>query len=156
VLVAQLVGRSIPTTEVRGLNPVIAKLLYKTFVYCWKDENKDKEAENGQLKNINLNSSAITPDHVPTKKNLKQVFSIFSSFHMCNNVSISPNTRYLSLSFTHTETKFLFHSLPWTKGAASLQVENDATLKKRSSLLRRVPAHSRRCRQSVSHILMTF
>ena len=33
VVVAQLVERSLPTPEVRGLNPVIGKLLYGTFVY---------------------------------------------------------------------------------------------------------------------------
>ena len=31
VVVAQLVERSLPTTEVRGLNPVIGKLLYQTL-----------------------------------------------------------------------------------------------------------------------------
>ena len=44
VVVAQLVERSLPTPEVRGLNPVIGKLLY------WKDENKEKEAGNGPFK----------------------------------------------------------------------------------------------------------
>ena len=47
--VAQLVERLLLTPEVRGSNPVIGKLLYGTFVYCqlyWKDENKEKEAEN--------------------------------------------------------------------------------------------------------------
>ena len=34
VVVAQLAERSLPTQEVRGSKPVIAKLLYKTFVYC--------------------------------------------------------------------------------------------------------------------------
>ena len=46
VVVAQLVERSLPTPEVRGLNPVIGKLLYGTFVYWqlyWKDENKQKK-----------------------------------------------------------------------------------------------------------------
>ena len=50
VVVVQLVERSLPTAEVRGSNPVIGKLLYRTFIYCqlyWKDENKEKEAENG-------------------------------------------------------------------------------------------------------------
>ena len=32
VVVAQLVERSLPTPEVRGLNPVIGKLLYRTFI----------------------------------------------------------------------------------------------------------------------------
>ena len=44
---AQLVVRLLTTQEVRGLNPVISKLLYGTFVYCQlygKDENKEKEA----------------------------------------------------------------------------------------------------------------
>ena len=34
VIVAQLVERSLTTPEVRGLNPVIGKLLYGTFVFC--------------------------------------------------------------------------------------------------------------------------
>ena len=43
----QLVERSLPIPEVRGLNPVIGKnlFIYWTFVYCqlyWKDENKEK------------------------------------------------------------------------------------------------------------------
>ena len=44
---AQLVEQSLSTSKVHGSNPVIGKLLYRTFVYCqlcWKDE---KEAENG-------------------------------------------------------------------------------------------------------------
>ena len=51
MVVAQLVERS---PEVRGLDPVIGKLSYTTFVYCQlncKDENKDKEARNGPFKN---------------------------------------------------------------------------------------------------------
>ena len=32
VVVAQLVERSLPTLEVRGSNPVIGKLLYRTFI----------------------------------------------------------------------------------------------------------------------------
>ena len=47
---AQLVERSLPTPEVRGSNPVIRKLFYRTFVYCQlsrKDKNKEKEAGNG-------------------------------------------------------------------------------------------------------------
>ena len=47
VVVAQLVEQSLSTSKVHGSNPVIGKLLYRTFVYCqlcWKDE---KEAENG-------------------------------------------------------------------------------------------------------------
>ena len=31
---AQLLEQSLPTPEVRGLNPVIGKLLYGTFVDC--------------------------------------------------------------------------------------------------------------------------
>ena len=34
VVVAQLVEWSLPTPEVRGLNPVIGNLLYRTFVFC--------------------------------------------------------------------------------------------------------------------------
>ena len=45
VVVAQLVGWSLPTPEVCGSNPVI--LLHGTFVYCrlyQKDGNKEKDA----------------------------------------------------------------------------------------------------------------
>ena len=44
---------SLSTPEVRGSNPVIGKLLYRTFLYCQllrKDENKEKEVENGPFK----------------------------------------------------------------------------------------------------------
>ena len=53
--VAQLAERSLPTAEVCGLNPVIGKFLYRTFIYCqmyWKDENKEKEAGQGPFKKI--------------------------------------------------------------------------------------------------------
>ena len=33
-VVAQLVDRSLPTPEVQGSNPVIGKLIWRTFVYC--------------------------------------------------------------------------------------------------------------------------
>ena len=50
---AQLVGRSLLTPEVRGSNPVIGKLLFRTFnclstVDCIeKTKKKKKEAGNG-------------------------------------------------------------------------------------------------------------
>ena len=49
---AQLVERSLPIPEVRGSNPVIAKIyLYRTFVSCQlcieKTQIKKKEAGNG-------------------------------------------------------------------------------------------------------------
>ena len=52
VVVAQLVERSLPISEVRGSNPVIGKNLYGTFtVNCiWKNENKVKQAGNGPFK----------------------------------------------------------------------------------------------------------
>ena len=46
---AQLVEQSLLAPQVRGSNPVIGKLFYRTFVYCQQyseDENK-KEAGNG-------------------------------------------------------------------------------------------------------------
>ena len=55
MIVVQLVERFFPTPEVRGLNPVIGKLLYGTFFYCQlyrKGENKEKEAGNGPFKKI--------------------------------------------------------------------------------------------------------
>ena len=56
VVVAQLVERLLPISDVRGLNPVIGKTLfiYWTFVYCQlcieKTKIKKKEAGNGPLK----------------------------------------------------------------------------------------------------------
>ena len=50
--VAQLVERSLPTPQVRGLNPFIGKRL---SVYCQllrKDENKGKEAVKERLFNL--------------------------------------------------------------------------------------------------------
>ena len=51
VVVAQLVERSFPTPEVRGSNPVIGKLLYRTFICLLstvlKRHYKEKEAGNG-------------------------------------------------------------------------------------------------------------
>ena len=41
VVVAQLVERSLPKPEVRGLNPVIGKI-YMYYQLYWKDENKEK------------------------------------------------------------------------------------------------------------------
>ena len=52
VVVAQLVERSLPIAEVRGLIPVISKILFilniclLRTVYL-KDENKEKEARDG-------------------------------------------------------------------------------------------------------------
>ena len=52
-VVAQLVEQSFPLSEVLGLNPVIGKLLQQTFICLLsavlKNENKEKEAENGPL-----------------------------------------------------------------------------------------------------------
>ena len=48
VVVAQLVERSILSTEDRGSNPVIDKLLYRTFVH--KKKIKKKEAGYGPFK----------------------------------------------------------------------------------------------------------
>ena len=39
--VAQMVERSLPLPEIRGLNPEIGKMLDFT-VKCWKDEKKEK------------------------------------------------------------------------------------------------------------------
>ena len=49
---AQLEERQLPTSEIRGSNPVIGKFLFN--VYCqlyWKDENKEKKTVNGPFKN---------------------------------------------------------------------------------------------------------
>ena len=53
VVLAQLVERSLPTPEIRGSQPVVGKLLYRTFnclstVNCIeKTKIKKKEAGNG-------------------------------------------------------------------------------------------------------------
>ena len=48
VVVAQMVERSLPTSEVSGLNPVIGKLLSTNCtIKNGKDKNKEKEAGNG-------------------------------------------------------------------------------------------------------------
>ena len=55
VVVAQLVERSLPIPEVRGLNPVIRKIYLFQLNICllstvyWKDENKEKEAGDGSF-----------------------------------------------------------------------------------------------------------
>ena len=62
MVVTQLVKRSLPTPEVQGLNPVIGKFFYRTFV-CQlyrKYKNKDKEDENGPfLKTLKLFKRAV-------------------------------------------------------------------------------------------------
>ena len=56
VVVAQLVEQSLLTPEVRSLNPVIYKLLYRTFIcFCQlyiKVGNKEKESRNGPFKKM--------------------------------------------------------------------------------------------------------
>ena len=58
VVRAQLAERTLPTPEVRGSNPVIGEFSTEQFnfhpiVNCvGKDENKEKEAGNGPLKNV--------------------------------------------------------------------------------------------------------
>ena len=55
MVVAQFVERSLPTPEIRGLNPVIGKFYLLSTVFkklYWKNENKEKEAGKGPfLKN---------------------------------------------------------------------------------------------------------
>ena len=62
VVVAQLVEHSLPTPEIRGLNPVIGKRFINQIiheVYHRKDEKQEKEAENGHsLKNGRLHLQA--------------------------------------------------------------------------------------------------
>ena len=41
MVVAQLVDWSLARPEVRGSNPVIGKLLYRTLIFYCKDENKE-------------------------------------------------------------------------------------------------------------------
>ena len=59
MVVAQLVERSLPIPEVRGLNPVISKnlffyieLLFTVNCVLKKAKIKKKEAENGPFKNV--------------------------------------------------------------------------------------------------------
>ena len=47
VVVAQLVERSLPTPEIRGLNPNIGKVASTNCFGIAKNENKEKEAGNG-------------------------------------------------------------------------------------------------------------
>ena len=54
VVVAQLAEWSFLIPEIRGSNPVIAKIYNEHFtvprlINCWKDENKQIEAGNGQF-----------------------------------------------------------------------------------------------------------
>ena len=53
-MVAQLEERSLPTPEIRGLNPIIGKILSTKCTKKYrKDENKEKEARSGpSLKKI--------------------------------------------------------------------------------------------------------
>ena len=49
VVVAQLVEQSLLTPKIRGLNPSIGKILSTNcMIKNSKDENKEKEAGNGQ------------------------------------------------------------------------------------------------------------
>ena len=48
VVVAQLAERLLPIPEIRGSNPVIGKI-FIDYIYCWKDENKEKEAGIGSF-----------------------------------------------------------------------------------------------------------
>ena len=52
VVVAQLAEQSLPTPEIRGSNPDIGKIsnVFICQLLSRKDENKEKEAGNGQLK----------------------------------------------------------------------------------------------------------
>ena len=51
VVVGQLAEQSLPTSEIRGSNPKISKVLQMhVFVNCRKDENKEKESGNGPFK----------------------------------------------------------------------------------------------------------
>ena len=49
VVVAQLVEQSLPTPEIHGLNPNIGKFYITMGLIIGKDENKEKEAGNGQI-----------------------------------------------------------------------------------------------------------
>ena len=51
-MVAQLVERSLLTPEIGSSNPNIVKnFIYQLYIEMEKDENKEKEAGNGPLKN---------------------------------------------------------------------------------------------------------
>ena len=53
MVVAQLAERSLTIPEDPGSNPVIRNFylnIYLLLTVCRKDENKEKEAENGQFK----------------------------------------------------------------------------------------------------------
>ena len=56
MVVAQLVEQSLPTAEIHGLNPVIAKFITLNCSknYIEKTKIKKKEAGNGPFKKLNL------------------------------------------------------------------------------------------------------
>ena len=61
VVVTQLVEFLLSIPEVRGLKPVIGKLLHRTLVYYElyrKDKNKEKEAGNGPFTKLIIFSSS--------------------------------------------------------------------------------------------------
>ena len=67
VVEAQLVERSLPTHEIRGSNPVLGKLYIP--IYCqlhWKDENKEKEAGNGQFFKKDVESREVVRSYERT------------------------------------------------------------------------------------------
>ena len=49
---AQLAEGSLPKSKVSSSNSVIRKILCRTWVYCWKDENKEKDAGNDPFKKL--------------------------------------------------------------------------------------------------------
>ena len=59
----QLVEQLLPTQEIGGSNPIIGKIYLLSTVLknmYWKDENNEKEAENGPFKkNIDENDSNL-------------------------------------------------------------------------------------------------
>ena len=51
-MVAQLAEQSLPTPEICGSNPVLSKILYKTFIHSELLESRKKNMqEMGQLEN---------------------------------------------------------------------------------------------------------
>ena len=65
VVVPQLVERSLPIPEVRGLNPAIGKMYIERFsvnrIEIWKYKKKRKRTRKAHLKNIGRQLDIIIP-----------------------------------------------------------------------------------------------
>ena len=72
MVVAQLAERSLPTPEIRSLNPNIGNILIVFFcqLLSRKDQNKEKEAGNGPFKKVNGVCESVNTRIVASKSTL--------------------------------------------------------------------------------------